>query len=61
MDDKSEYKYQCKDCGMLYKTKELAEACLKWCTEHKSCNLEIIKQGLASRDLAKPDISPEEK
>jgi len=49
--DESGYKYACKDCGMLYKTKELAEQCEKWCTEHKSCNLEIITQG----------ISPEEK
>ncbi len=46
-----EYKYQCKDCGMFYKTKELAEACEKWCTEHQSCNLEIIKQGIAPDEI----------
>lgn len=48
--DLNEYKHQCRDCGMFYKTQELAEACLKWCTEHKSCNLEIIKQGKAPEE-----------
>ena len=36
-------KYQCSECGLFYPTKELAERCRKWCKEHKSCNLEIIK------------------
>ena len=38
--------YQCEACGFLYSTQELAERCEKWCREHKSCNLEIIKLGI---------------
>ena len=46
-----DYKYQCKDCGLFYKTEELAEACGKWCREHKSCNIEIIKYGKTKEEL----------
>ncbi len=37
--------YICSECGYEYKEKEWAEKCQKWCSEHKSCNLEIIKHG----------------
>lgn len=36
-------KYECEECGLIYKEKEWAEKCKKWCKEHKSCNLEITK------------------
>ena len=36
--------YQCKDCGLHYKNKETAEKCEAWCKEHKTCNVEIMKQ-----------------
>ena len=35
--------YQCHECGLKYKEKEIADKCEAWCREHKSCNLEIIK------------------
>ncbi len=35
--------YQCKECGLHYKNKELAEKCEAWCKEHKTCNVEIMK------------------
>ena len=35
--------YQCEECGLLYADKETAEKCQAWCSERKSCNLEIIK------------------
>lgn len=35
--------YRCEACGLLYAEKEMAERCEAWCTEHKSCNLDIIK------------------
>ncbi|MDE2144704.1 MAG: hypothetical protein KGJ01_01905 [Patescibacteria group bacterium] len=35
--------YRCGECGLLYADKETAEKCQAWCSEHKSCNLEIIK------------------
>ncbi len=39
-------KYECNECKMMYKDKNLAEKCEKWCKKHKSCNLEIIKNAL---------------
>jgi len=49
--DKNLYKHQCKECGMLYKTQELALECERWCREHKSCNLDIIKQGKSPEQI----------
>ena len=39
-------RYRCSECGLLYPTKELAERCWKWCSEHKSCNLDIIQYAI---------------
>ncbi len=41
--------FQCPECKLFYKEKALAEKCRKWCAEHKSCNLEIIKHAVKSR------------
>lgn len=41
--------YACKSCGFLYKTKELAEECYKWCKAHKSCNMEITKHSIKNK------------
>lgn len=38
--------YQCEECNHIYGTEELAKECENWCREHKSCNLEIIKQSV---------------
>ena len=38
--------YKCSECGLSYKEKEWAEKCQKWCSEHNSCNLEIIKHAI---------------
>ena len=35
--------YSCSECGFLYRQKYLAQKCEDWCTEKKSCNLEIIR------------------
>ena len=35
--------YACEECGLKYTEKEIAEKCQAWCSEHKSCNLEIIQ------------------
>ncbi len=43
-DEKPEYR--CPECGLLYPTEELAERCRKWCSKHKSCNLEIIQHAI---------------
>ena len=42
--------YKCEQCGLVYSDKEMAERCQRWCSEHKSCNLEIIKH--AVKDFA---------
>ncbi len=43
--------YQCEACGFLYQDKEIAQKCEDWCREKKSCNLEIIKQGIMPEKL----------
>lgn len=35
--------YKCPECGLEYEEKSWAEKCEKWCKEHHTCNLEIIK------------------
>ncbi|MBI2611054.1 hypothetical protein HYW60_03940 [Candidatus Kaiserbacteria bacterium] len=38
--------YQCEECGFAYAKEETANRCEAWCKEHKSCNLEIIKEAV---------------
>jgi len=38
--------YQCEECSLKYESKEIAEKCQAWCSEHKSCNLDIIKSAV---------------
>ncbi|MBI2476022.1 MAG: hypothetical protein HYV67_02160 [Candidatus Taylorbacteria bacterium] len=38
--------YQCEECGLKYESKEIAEKCQAWCSEHKSCNLDVIKNAV---------------
>ena len=35
--------FVCPECGLSYEDAEWAKKCAKWCAEHKSCNLDIIK------------------
>jgi len=42
--------YQCEECRYIYETEELASKCEEWCKEHKSCNLEIVKQSVNIKD-----------
>ena len=35
--------YQCEECGLKYSNKETAGKCQTWCSENKSCNLDVIK------------------
>ncbi len=41
--------YRCKECGLHYKERTLAEKCEAWCKEHHSCNLEIIKDSVEEK------------
>ena len=42
---KNEY-YQCNECKMKYRNKNLADKCEQWCKKHYSCNTEIIKHAI---------------
>jgi uncharacterized membrane protein YvbJ len=42
--------YQCEECGHIYETEELANKCEEWCKEHKSCNLEIVKESISLKE-----------
>jgi len=39
-------KFQCEECELFFKDKEWAEKCEKWCSENKSCNLDIMKHAV---------------
>lgn len=43
--------YQCPECRLHYDDRETAEACGAWCAKYKSCNLDITKHSLESRNL----------
>ncbi len=45
--------YSCSECGFNYRDKETAEKCEKWCKEHKSCNVEIIKYAVKESERDK--------
>ncbi|HLD62732.1 MAG TPA: hypothetical protein VI875_02605 [Candidatus Norongarragalinales archaeon] len=38
--------FVCGECGLAYAQKAIAEQCQAWCSEHKSCNLQIIKHAI---------------
>lgn len=40
--------YVCEECKLSYVKKGWAEKCEAWCKEHKSCNLDIIKNSIKS-------------
>lgn len=44
--------HQCEECELKYKTKETAEQCQAWCSEHSSCNLDIIKYAVQDEPAA---------
>lgn len=41
--------YQCEECGFHYEDREQAEKCQAWCTEHKSCNIEITAKAIENK------------
>ncbi len=41
--------YQCPECGLHYTDQATAQRCEAWCREHKSCNLEIIKDAVENK------------
>jgi hypothetical protein len=51
MNDEKEL-YQCPECGLHYEDEETAKQCENWCRENKSCNLEIIKGSVESKQAS---------
>ncbi|MBI2046825.1 hypothetical protein HYT26_01520 [Candidatus Pacearchaeota archaeon] len=45
--------YTCKICKLSYKDKRWADKCEAWCRNSKSCNLEITKHAIKSRNAMK--------
>ncbi|MDE1970129.1 MAG: DoxX family protein [Patescibacteria group bacterium] len=43
--------YKCNECGLLYLDKNMAEKCQVWCSEHKSCNLDIINYAVTEESV----------
>lgn len=43
--DSTEF-FQCEECSLVYSDRETAEKCQAWCSENKSCHLEIIKHAV---------------
>ena len=39
----------CSICGLHYLSKELADKCHDWCSNHNSCNLSIARQSLEAK------------
>lgn len=48
-DNAPNQQYQCIECGLHYEDKETAKKCEAWCSQNKSCNLEIIKNSTESK------------
>lgn len=43
---KEENIYQCSECGLHYRDKELAKQCKAFCKKHKACSMEIAPQAV---------------
>ncbi len=46
-------RYKCKECGLIYKDKNIAKKCEDWCRKYRSCNLEITKYAVNKNKLIK--------
>jgi hypothetical protein len=42
--------FQCQECNMLYKTKDIAQKCEDWCKKNHSCNIDIIKHAIKEKN-----------
>lgn len=45
--------FQCTECGLHYNDKATAKKCGAWCSEYKSCNLEITQFSIESKKVQK--------
>ncbi len=47
---KPEKEFVCPECGLEYREPEWARKCAAWCTEHRSCHLEITKHAIKNTE-----------
>ncbi|MFB6246406.1 MAG: hypothetical protein ABEI74_02340 [Candidatus Pacearchaeota archaeon] len=38
--------FQCEECDLYYKTKELADKCEEFCKKNNACSIEITKHAV---------------
>lgn len=38
--------YKCPECGLHYEDEEIKNKCAAWCSENKSCNIEIARNSV---------------
>jgi len=41
--------YQCQECGLHYNDAETVKKCAAWCSQYKSCNLDITKTSIEAQ------------
>lgn len=53
--NKEKKTFYCEVCGLNYTSRELAERCNAWCSEHNSCNLAVARMSIeaASRNRSR--------
>lgn len=44
--------FEYEECHLLYHEEHWAKKCEQWCTEHKSCSLEMIRQATKESNLS---------
>lgn len=44
--DDGDESFMCEVCERAYVSKKNSEDCEAWCTEHKACNVDIIKHSV---------------
>lgn len=42
-------RYQCLECGLHYEDEATTKKCAAWCSKYKSCNLEITRTSIESK------------
>lgn len=38
--------YQCPECGLHYRSEEIAKQCEEFCKKHKACSMEIAPHAI---------------
>lgn len=50
--------FQCSECGLHYRDKELAKKCENFCKKHNACSMEIAKKAI-EYELREKEVSDE--